>query len=130
MKLKAQLPKGDSDGLSPLEGKLDASAGQGSVRVVALAILDVAFRTEDVVTHERELTLRIRRIEALLPADAEAGARLLQRAFEDRTGVLTIPIDLEDDIRSAFGMNVTVDVATGEVIFTDEATDEHTEGDS
>ena len=112
MKLKAALPKGDADGLSPLEGALD---GEGApTQVVALVILDVISRTESLVTHERELTTKIRRVEALLPEDGEHARRMLQRAFEKRTGVVTLPIDLEDDLRSAF--TFTVDPNTGEVV--------------
>lgn len=100
MKLKSTLPKGDADGLTPLEGRLDAEGAPQ--QVVVLAILDVIARTESLVTHERELTLRLRRIEALLPGDSEHARRMLQRAFEQRTGVTTLPIDLEEDLRSAF----------------------------
>lgn len=100
MKLKSTLPKGDADGLTPLEGRLDAEGA--AQQVVVLAILDVIARTESLVTHERELTLRLRRIEALLPGDSEHARRMLQRAFEQRTGVTTLPIDLEEDLRSAF----------------------------
>lgn len=100
MKLKSTLPKGDADGLSPLEGRLDADGAPS--QVVVLAILDVVARTESLITHERELTVRLRRVEALLPGDSEHARRMLQRAFEQRTGVTTLPIDLEEDLRSAF----------------------------
>ena len=120
MKLKAALPKGDADGLTPLEGRLDAAQPTAvPVQVVVIAILDVISRTESLVTHERELTLRLRRVEALVPDDAEHASRMLQRAFERRTGQTTLSLDLEDDLRSAF----TVDQSTGEVIFKDESAD-------
>jgi hypothetical protein len=120
MKLKSTLPKGDADGLSPLEGRLDADPE--SRQVVALVILDVIARTESLVTHERELTLKLRRVEALLPGDAEHARRMLSRAFEQRTGVVTLPIDLEDDLRSAF--DEVFDPTTGEAV------DEMPEGES
>lgn len=121
MKIKSTLPKGDADGLSPLEGKLDSD--DGDRRIVVFAILDVVSSTELLATHEREFTLKLRRIEALLPGDVEAGTRMLQRAFEQRTGATTLPIDLEDDIRSAFTVNGLVDPDTGEVL-EEEADDE------
>jgi len=112
MKLKSTLPKGDADGLTPLEGRLAEDAGQ---QVVALVILDVITKTESVVTGELELTLRLRRVEALLSGDTEHARRMLQRAFEARTGVVTLPIDLEEDLRSAFFTGDDVDLETGEV---------------
>lgn len=112
MKLKAALPKGDADGLTPLEGRLDAE--DATQQVVVIAILDVIFRGENLVTRERELTTKLRRIEALLPGDADHARRMLQRAFEQRTGTVTLPIDLEDDLRSAFDFS-DVNPETGEV---------------
>ena len=118
MKLKSTLPKGDADGLSPLEGRLDATEPTGvPVQVVAIAILDVVSRTESLLTNERELTLKLRRVEAVVPDDAEHASRMLLRAFERRTGQTTLPIDLEDDLRSAF----RVDPVTGEVVSEDES---------
>lgn len=113
MKLKAALPKGDADGLTPLEGRLDAE--DASQKVVVIAILDVISRTESLITRERELTTKVRRIEALLPGDAEHASRMLQRAFEERTGVVTLPIDLEDDLRSAFDFTEGANLKTGEM---------------
>jgi len=112
MKLKSTLPKGDADGLTPMEGRLDAQSEAS--QVVVISILDVVSRTETLVTHERELTLRMRRVEALLPGDSEHARRMLQRAFEARTGVTTLPIDLEEDLRSSFINDI--DPATGEVV--------------
>lgn len=116
MKLKSTLPKGDADGLSPLEGKLDANPANS--QIVALVILDVIGRTESFVTGEKEITTKLRRIEALLPGDADTARRMLQRAFEHRTGVTTLPIDLEEDLRTAFIFDddeLDVDPVTGEV---------------
>ena len=118
MKLKSTLPKGDADGLTPMEGRLDAQSEAS--QVVVISILDVVSRTESLVTHERELTLRLRRVEALLPGDVERARRMLQRAFESRTGVTTLPIDLEEDLRTAFKEDV--DPVTGEVV--DDASDD------
>lgn len=115
MKLKSTLPKGDADGLTPFEGRLDAETEPG--QVVAIVILDVIARTESLITNERELTLKMRRVEALLPGDVEHARRMLQRAFEARTGMTTLPIDLEEDLNSAFAD--AFDPETGEAIDTD-----------
>lgn len=97
MKIKATLPKGDSDGLSPIE----AVVVKQQKPVVALVILEPVKIDEDLKTREKEVVFGIRRVEALLADDVEAATRLLQRAFESRTGESTLPIDLEDDIRDA-----------------------------
>jgi hypothetical protein len=97
MKIKSALPKGDSNGISPLEPRIIKKSNP----VVALVVLDEAGRYQDHETLEWEVTLRIRRIEALLAEDVEAATRLLQRAYESRTGESTLPLELENDIRDA-----------------------------
>lgn len=97
MKVKAGLPKGDADGLSAIEPQ----AIKKQKPIVALVILEPAKLDEDLHTREKELIVSIRRIEALLPEDVEAATRLLQRAFESRTGEATLPIELENDVKDA-----------------------------
>jgi len=97
MKYKGALPKGDSDGLSSLE----AIILKQSQPVVAVVILEEHERRQMHDTKEWEVTMRMRRVEALLPDDVEAATRLLQRSFESRTGESTLPIELENDINDA-----------------------------
>jgi hypothetical protein len=48
--------------------------------------------------------MRIRRIEAITDAGDRASLqRLMMREFERRTGQLVLPLDLENDVRAAFG---------------------------
>lgn len=105
MKLKAALPKGDADGLSAVEPQ----AIKKQKPIVALVILEPAKIDEDLHTREKELIVSIRRIEALLAEDVEAATRLLQRAFESRTGEATLPLELENDVKDALkGVEVYV----------------------
>ncbi len=53
----------------------------------------------------------IRRIEVIAPADLTVAQQLMRRSLEARTGRTVLPLDLEDDIRFAFGQ---VDPRTGE----------------
>lgn len=104
MKLLGRLPKGNRDGLSPVEPQVT----KHRVSVVAVVILEPARIAEDVDTGQQEATLRVRSIEAITTdADALTARELMRRAFEDRTGAVTLPID-DDDL--------DVDPATGEVI--------------
>lgn len=97
MKMKGTLPKGESNGISALEPKILKK----SHPIVALVVLDEAGRYQDHETLEWEVTLKIRRIEAVLAEDIEAATRLVQRAYESRTGDATLPIELEEEIRDA-----------------------------
>lgn len=98
MKLAGKLPAGDANGLGPIEQRITAEPDS---HVVVLMILDAKSVTMNTDTGESEATLRIRRLEALLPEDVEAGTRLIRRAFESRTGETTLPIEMEEDINSA-----------------------------
>ncbi|AYD87401.1 hypothetical protein SEA_VALENTINIPUFF_107 [Microbacterium phage ValentiniPuff] len=97
MKINSALPKGEADGLSSLEAQMLKKLKP----VVALVILEPTVIDEDVKTHEKSLKVGIRRIEALIPEDIETATRLVQRAFEARTGDATLPIELENDINEA-----------------------------
>ena len=108
MKLLARLPKGDRDGITGLEPAVTKNRSP----LVALVILDPQRINEDVDTGHREAVMRLRTIEALLPDDIAAALRLLRRAHEHRTGAVTLPIDLEDELRDVLR---NIDLNTGEV---------------
>lgn len=97
MKIKSKLPSGDADGISAVE----AVALKKKKPIVALVILEPDTVAKNLHSGEEELSVTIRRIEALLAEDVEAATRLLQRAFESRTGTATLPIELEEDVRDA-----------------------------
>lgn len=108
MKIQGRLPAGDRDGLTALEPAVTKNRSS----LVAIIVLDPKRIDEDVDTGHREAVMRIRSVEALLPEDIDAAIRLLRRAFEHRTGAVTLPIDLEDELRDVFA---TINFDTGEV---------------
>jgi len=99
IKLASALPKGDANGLGPLV--LDLVQHPDRFKVV-LAIVDCKTITTNADTGEVVPTARIRRVEAILPGDLPAARRLMERALEKRTGRVTLPLGLEDDLREAF----------------------------
>lgn len=98
--LAAALPKGEHNGLSPY-ARLFADYPR-KIRP-ALVLLDC---TESKLKHgdgSQVAKVRIRRIELILNADdAKVLQRILERAFETRTGAVTLPFDLEADVKAAF----------------------------
>jgi hypothetical protein len=99
IKLTGSLPKGDANGLGPIIGDL---VDDPAALHVVLAIVDTKKITTDADTGEVVPTVRVRRIEALLPDDLKAARRLMERALERRTGKTVLPLTLEDDVREAF----------------------------
>lgn len=99
IKLASALPKGDANGLGPLV--LDMVERPDRLKVV-LAIVDCKQIVTNADTGETVPTARIRRIEAVLPGDHKTARRLMERALEKRTGRVTLPLSLEDDLREAF----------------------------
>jgi hypothetical protein len=111
-KLASALPKGANDGLSPIA---DALVDQPHRVRVVLALVDCSKITTDADTGDVIPTARIRRIEAIVdPADGARLVRLLQRQYERRTGATVLPLDLEEDLASAFD-TLDVDPRTGEI---------------
>lgn len=71
---------------------------------VAVIVFDTKRVSVDTDTGEATATARIRKIEPILqPADRQRLRNLVQRAFEERTGKTVLPLDLEDELRAAFG---------------------------
>ncbi|MCD2170359.1 hypothetical protein LPW41_11690 [Microbacterium sp. JC 701] len=111
MKINGALPKGNADGISHVETRVI----QSRKMIAAVVMLDPASIDEDVETSEKSVRMRVRRIEAILPEDVDAATRLLRRAFEQRTGQVTLPIEVEEDLDEAL-RGVQFDAATGEVV--------------
>lgn len=100
-RLASRLPSGDADGLAPIVQDLVEHPGEIRVLVV---LADVVKVTLEVEAGARLPTLRIRRLEAITdPQDRKALRRLLMREFERRTHAPVLPLDLENDVRAAFG---------------------------
>jgi len=99
-KLRSALPKGDGNGLTAISRALIDSPDQ--IHVVIALIKTKSLSTE-VDSGEVEATAYIRRIEVVVKGDHEVAYRLLERALEKRTGMTTLPFELGEDLRVAFG---------------------------
>lgn len=108
--LSAKLPKGNGNGLADIAGDLVTTPGKLHVVV---ALIDCSKVTEDIDAGDKIPTARIRRIEVIDGQDKELAQRMLRRAMEERTGQTVLPMDLEDDLRAAFG---NIDPHTGEIL--------------
>lgn len=110
MKLSSKLPKDNMNGLSEI-----APALQQDPRAthVALVVLNAQKFVEDVDTGEVEPTMRILRIERILPQDASTAETMIRRALEARTGQTTLPLDVEDEITRIF-KDASIDPTTGQ----------------
>lgn len=111
VKLASSLPVGDGNGLAAI---LDELVGDPAGKHVTVAIVDTKRLQVDTDTGEVVPTVRLRRVEAVDPADAKPMMRLLSRAYEKRTGKTVLPFELEEDVREAFG-TTRVDPTTGEI---------------
>jgi len=107
-KLAGKLPKGDGDGLSAID--IDLVQHPDRVRV-ALALLDVSKINVDIDDGTREPTARIRQIE-IITEDIPTLKRLIERAYEQRTGSSVLPFDLEAELAETLA---NVNPATGEI---------------
>ena len=101
VKLRAtSLPSGDGDGLT-----YHAPAfcnDPGTLRLV-LALVDTKQILLDVSDGEQTAIVRIRRIEVVADEeDRREVQRIMLRANERRKGGTVLPLDMEDEIESAF----------------------------
>lgn len=104
VKLTSALPKADeANGLAAIADRLVADPHAMHVAVV---VLDCSQVTTDTDTDDKVPTARVRRIEIVDDGEDKDRLRALaQRAFEKRTGKTVLPLDLEDELRDAFGGN-------------------------
>jgi hypothetical protein len=109
-KLSSALPGGDGNGLAAIARHLIDAPHEVHV---AIALVDCCRLTTDTDSGEVEPTARVRRIEVIDGVDKELAQTMMRRALEERTGQTVLPMDLEEDLRAAFG---NVDPATGEVL--------------
>ncbi len=101
MSFAGSAPEGDANGLASYVAQLLA---EPKALIPAVVILDTKSTKIDHATGSRTPTIRIRRIEVVLPEDRKAVARILARALERRTGKAVLPLELEDQIEEAFGL--------------------------
>ncbi len=102
IKLSSALPKSDeANGLGAIA---DALVDEPTSMHVAVVVLDCQQITTDTDSGEATPTARVRRIEIVEDGEDKDRLRTLaQRAFEKRTGKTVLPLDLEDELRDAFG---------------------------
>lgn len=99
MKLSGTLPEGEANGLASLtQDMVNDPAGLH----VVVAVVNTKTVTRNTDDGTKVPTVRIRRIEPLLASDLGTARRLLERAFEHRTGKATLPFELEDELEAAF----------------------------
>lgn len=99
------LPVGDNNGLAAIASALIAEPAK--LRVM-LAVIDTQKITTKTDTGEKIATVRVRRIEMVLPQDLGEAEKLLRRSLEHRTGQAVLPLELEGDLEAAFAQ-VSVD---------------------
>jgi hypothetical protein len=99
VRMSAQLPDGDRNGLSRVASQL---VEEPDTPHVAIVLLDAVRLTTDVDTHSTLPTVRVLAIEPIPPGeDAKELLRLQRRAFESRTGKVELPLELERDLERA-----------------------------
>lgn len=102
-KLASALPKGNANGLDAIADALVRNPE--AIRVV-VALIDCSQTTTETDTGDVIPTARIRRIEAIdNPDDGRRLKQVLRRAWERRTGKDVLPLEMEDDINTAFGID-------------------------
>lgn len=95
----AILPKGEANGLAAIA---DALLKEPLKLRAALVVFDCKRGTEDYDARDTVVTVRIRRVELVLPGDMGAVQQMIRRALEFRSGQATLPLDLEDELEQAF----------------------------
>ena len=99
VKGQALLPKGEANGLAAIADELTKSPRQ--LRA-ALIVFDCKRGTEDYDLDDKVVTVRVKRVELLLPQDLDHAEKMIRRALEFRSGQTTLELELEDEIRKAF----------------------------
>ncbi len=113
VKLNPSLPDEQANGLPAVYQRL--VAGDGAI-VAVIALLDTRKLTTDLDDGSIVVTARIRRIEPIPEGDVEHAIRVLERAYEARTGHVVLPLEVEDDVRAVLkGVVGAVDPDTGEL---------------
>jgi hypothetical protein len=99
VKLAGKLPPGEANGIAPIGPEMAEHPGR--LRVV-LAIVDCQEVRLNTITGDTVTYARVRRIEVALARDLGTAEQLMRRALEARSGQTVLPMELEDELRSAF----------------------------
>lgn len=97
VKLGTKLPQGDQNGLPAISAALCDNPEQVHVAVI---LLDCSKITTDTDNGDVIPTARIRAIEPIngTTADAKEIRRLIRRAYEQRTGQVELPLEMEQEL--------------------------------
>jgi hypothetical protein len=106
LKPNALMPKGEANGLTPIAPDLIKDPKR--FRAV-IAVVDCKRVTHDQDTGDDLATVRLRRAEVVLVEDLPAAEQLMRRALEFRTGLVQLPLELEDEIERTFREMTAVD---------------------
>ena len=118
-RITAKLPKEpERNGLSPLAARLLEDPQR--VHLV-VGVCDGSEIRIDTDSGQRDVTVRLRRIEEVRPEDAASAERLLRRAIEWRPGLQMLPFDTDVQMETIFGEGYWVDSATGEIHLPEDA---------
>lgn len=101
VKLGGSLPGDDRNGLGAHYRDMVEHPGK---RRILIAIVDVGKVVTEYSDDEASESpvLRMRRVEIITDGDMPSAHRILQRAWEDRSGTPVLPIELEDDLKNVF----------------------------
>lgn len=109
--LSARLPRGDANGIGPIVKELISEPETVHALIV---LVDCKKITTDVDSGETVPIMRIRRIEAIRPADIKDAQRLIRRSWEDRNGGTVLPMEMEEDLTALFkNLNIQADEVLG-----------------
>jgi hypothetical protein len=110
VKTNAIMPKGETNGLSAIASELVAEGkGETPHRLRAvIAIIDCRRVSIDADSKDEVATVRFRRVEVLLPGDLPEAEKLIRRALEKRSGLATLPLELETELEETF-RDMTID---------------------
>ena len=107
-KLSGSLPK--ENGLSQINSLMVADPQR---TYLVVGIIRPSKITTDVDTGEAEATAAIHRIEVVTGPDLTTADQLVRRAIERRTGIVELPIEVEDELKNL--LSSVVDPDTGEL---------------
>jgi hypothetical protein len=99
IKPTALLPKGEANGFVAIAKEL---RDEPLKLRAALIVFNAKRGTEDYDAADTLITVRVLRVARLLPQDLAHAEAMLRRAVEFDSGETTLPLDLEDEIRTAF----------------------------
>lgn len=94
--IRAKLPKADTNGLGPLEGRLAGDPDHSVLAVVLIQTDTIEARPHD-DENPRAVKCVLLHVEPLEGGDRDTAYKLLTAAYEARTGKAELPLYDDDD---------------------------------